>query len=61
MSRLIRQKELPGSFAQGEQNVIIDKSYFSGLTRGTYYYILIATDSTGSVTKRSPIEKALLW
>jgi hypothetical protein len=61
MSRLIRQKELYGPFTQGEQNIKIDGSYFSGLVRGTYYYILIATDSAGSVTKRSPIEKALIW
>jgi hypothetical protein len=61
MSRLVRRKEIDKTFSQGEQVIDIDRSYFDGLGRGTYFYILIATDSAGSMVKKSPIEKALVW
>jgi len=60
MGRLIRQVEDTTAHVQGKALMNVDGSYFQGLSRGIYYYVIIATDKETNTQVKSPIEKAII-
>ena len=60
MGRLIRRYEDDATQMQGKVLLNVAGSYFSGLARGIYYYVIIVTDQATGTEAKSPIEKVII-